>query len=167
MNCIEGMRLVPSNKIDLIVKDPPFAIDFKATKQNYNRTASRVMQGYNEIQQKDYYDFSVKWMNQAYRLLKESGSMYVFSGWNNLKDILNALDDIGFVTVNHIIWNDRMLGEISLSRYECTFFHHSPKFLNFFSVDGRLTDTYLEPVIFRGIVASGDHDAAADRQSEQ
>ena len=37
MNCIEGMQLLPHNKIDLIITDPPFAIDFKATKANYNR----------------------------------------------------------------------------------------------------------------------------------
>jgi len=122
MNCVEGMRLVPSNKIDLIVTDPPFAIDFKATKKNYNRTASRVMDGYNEIRQKDYYDFSVKWIGQAYRLLKESGSMYVFSGWNNLKDILNALDDVGFVTVNHIIWKYQF-GVVTKKKYVTSHYH--------------------------------------------
>ena len=62
------------------------------------------MQGYNEIKSVDYYDFTFNWMKEAFRILKDSGSMYVFSGWNNLKDILTALDDVGFITVNHIIW---------------------------------------------------------------
>jgi len=122
INCIEGMHLVSPNKIDLIVTDPPFAIDFKATKQNYNRTASRVMQGYNEIRQKDYYDFTVRWMGQAYRILKETGSMYVFSGWNNLKDILNALDDVGFVTINHIIWKYQF-GVVTKKKYVTSHYH--------------------------------------------
>jgi site-specific DNA-methyltransferase (adenine-specific) len=122
MNCIEGMQFMPQNKIDLIVTDPPFAIDFKATKQNYNRTASRVMQGYNEIRQKDYHDFSIRWMSQAFRILKESGSMYVFSGWNNLKDILNALDDVGFVTVNHIIWKYQF-GVVTKTKYVTSHYH--------------------------------------------
>jgi site-specific DNA-methyltransferase (adenine-specific) len=122
MDCVEGMHLVPQKTIDLIVTDPPFAIDFKATKQNYNRTASRVMQGYNEIKQKDYYDFSVKWMEHAFRILKESGSMYVFSGWNNLKDILNALDDVGFVTVNHIIWKYQF-GVVTTKKFVTSHYH--------------------------------------------
>jgi site-specific DNA-methyltransferase (adenine-specific) len=122
MDCIEGMHLVPPKTIDLIVTDPPFAIDFRATKNNYNRTASRVMQGYNEIKQKDYYDFSVKWMEQAFRVLKESGSMYVFSGWNNLKDILNALDDVGFVTVNHIIWKYQF-GVVTTKKFVTSHYH--------------------------------------------
>ncbi len=42
-NCIEGMKLIPKNKIDLVITDPPFAINFKAKKANYNRTASRCL----------------------------------------------------------------------------------------------------------------------------
>jgi site-specific DNA-methyltransferase (adenine-specific) len=116
------MQLLPQNKIDLIVTDPPFAIDFRATKQNYNRTASRVMQGYNEIKQKDYYEFTVKWMKQAHRILKDSGSMYVFSGWNNLKDILNALDDVGFITINHIIWKYQF-GVVTKTKFVTSHYH--------------------------------------------
>jgi len=104
MNCNKGMTLIPDNKIDLIITDPPFAINFKASKANYNRTASRVIEGYNEIKPEEYYDFTFKWMSESFRILKESGSMYVFSGWNNLKDILMALDDVGFTTINHLIW---------------------------------------------------------------
>jgi site-specific DNA-methyltransferase (adenine-specific) len=122
MNCIEGMQSMPAKKIDLIVTDPPFAIDFKATKQNYNRTASRVMQGYNEIKQEDYFDFTSKWMSQAFRILKDYGSMYVFSGWNNLKDILNALDNVGFTTVNHIIWKYQF-GVVTSKKYVTSHYH--------------------------------------------
>jgi site-specific DNA-methyltransferase (adenine-specific) len=122
MDCIDGMQLVKPNSVDLVVTDPPFAIDFKATKQNYNRTASRVMQGYNEIKQKDYYDFTAKWMEQTFRILKESGSMYVFSGWNNLKDILNALDDVGFVTINHIIWKYQF-GVVTKKKFVTSHYH--------------------------------------------
>ena len=43
LNCIEGMNSIPKNKIDLVITDPPFAINFKAKKANYNRTSSRVL----------------------------------------------------------------------------------------------------------------------------
>lgn len=122
MNCIEGMGAIPQNRIDLIVTDPPFAIDFKATRQNYNRTDSRVMQGYNEIKQKDYYDFTHRWMSEAFRILKKSGSMYVFSGWNNLKDILNALDNVGFTTVNHVIWKYQF-GVVTSRKFVTSHYH--------------------------------------------
>jgi len=122
MSSIKGMKLISKNKIDLIITDPPFAIDFKASKANYNRTASRVIPGYNEIRREDYYDFTLEWMRGAYSILKESGSMYVFSGWNNLKDILNALDDVGFKIVNHIIWKYQF-GVVTKKKFVTSHYH--------------------------------------------
>ncbi len=121
-DCILGMIELPPKIIDLIITDPPFAINFKATKANYNRTASRVIQGYNEIKPEDYYDFTYSWMSEAYRILKDSGSMYVFSGWNNLKDILMALDDVGFVTINHIIWKYQF-GVVTKNKFVTSHYH--------------------------------------------
>ena len=65
-NCIDGMSTIPKNKIDLVITDPPFAINFKAKKANYNRTSSRVLTGYNEITPEDYYDFTFAWMQQPH-----------------------------------------------------------------------------------------------------
>ena len=103
-DALELMKEIPPESIDLIVTDPPFAIDFKAKRNNYNRTQERVLEGYNEIPKEEYYGFTLSWMREAHRILKRTGSMYVFSGWTNLKDILNALDEVGFITINHIIW---------------------------------------------------------------
>ena len=103
-DCVAGMAAMPSDSADLIVTDPPFAIDFKAARANYNRKDARVLEGYNEIPVAEYADFSRAWMREAFRLLKPTGSAFVFSGWNNLKDILIAADECGFISVNHIIW---------------------------------------------------------------
>jgi site-specific DNA-methyltransferase (adenine-specific) len=122
MDCIEGMKYLPNNTIDLVITDPPFAIDFKAKRNNYHRTASRVIEGYNEIPKEEYYNFTTKWMKEVYRVLNESGSMYVFSGWNNLKDILIALDEIGFITVNHIIWKYQF-GVVTKRKFVTSHYH--------------------------------------------
>ena len=98
-DCIAGMQKIRKKSVDLIITDPPFAIEFGARKANYNRKGSRVLQGYGEIAQSEYAKFTNSWMEQAYRTLKESGSMYVFSGWNHLGDILAGLDSAGFTVV--------------------------------------------------------------------
>lgn len=121
-DCVMGMRSVGSESIDLIVTDPPFAIDFKAKRANYNRTAKNVLEGYSEIRQEDYLAFSRSWINEAYRILKKSGSMFVFSGWNNLKDVLIAIDDAGFIQVNHIIWKYQF-GVVTKNRYVSSHYH--------------------------------------------
>lgn len=136
MDCIEGMKYIPNNTIDLVITDPPFAIDFKAKRNNYHRTASRVIDGYNEIPREEYYNFTLKWMKEVYRVLKDSGSMYVFSGWNNLKDILIAIDELGFITINHIIWKYQF-GVVTkrkfvTSHYHCLYVCKNDEKRNFF-----------------------------------
>lgn len=103
-DALEMMDAIPSGSVDLIVTDPPFAIDFRAQRMNYNRTGRHVLEGYREISPDDYAGFTRVWLDAAYRVLSSSGSIYVFSGWNRLKDVLCSLDDAGFFTLNHIIW---------------------------------------------------------------
>lgn len=140
VDCVEGMRELPEESIDLIVTDPPFAIDFKAQRSNYNRKGSRVLEGYSEVQADEYLEFTQSWMGEAYRLLKSSGSAFVFSGWNNLKDILNVIDEVGFTTINHIIWKYQFgvatRRKFVSSHYHCLFICKNDKERKFF-VDSR------------------------------
>ncbi len=121
-DCVEMMTQMPDASVDLVVTDPPFAIDFRAKRSNYNRTQTRVLEGYNEIPQDQYYQFTVNWMNEVYRILKKTGSMYVFSGWTNLRDILNAIEEVGFVTLNHIIWKYQF-GVYTKRRFVTSHYH--------------------------------------------
>lgn len=122
MDCIEGMQSMSADTVDLIITDPPFGIEFKARRANYNRTASRVIEGYNDVARDDYYQFSLDWIRQAHRILKASGSMYLFSGWNQLRDILNALQETGFQLVNHIIWKYQF-GVVTKKRFVTSHYH--------------------------------------------
>lgn len=121
-DCLVGMESIPDGSIDLIVTDPPFAIDFKAKRSNYHRTQERVLEGYNEISTQDYKQFTYNWMKAAYRTLKDSGSLFVFSGWNRLKDVLTAIDEVGFITVNHLIWKYQF-GVVTNRRFVTSHYH--------------------------------------------
>lgn len=137
MDCVKGMQGLADESVDLIVTDPPFAIQFKAKRSNYNRKDSRVLEGYTEIQADKYLEFTRSWMTEAYRLLKRSGSAFVFSGWNNLKDILNVIDETGFITVNHLIWKYQFgvatRRKFVSSHYHCLFVCKSEKERKFFA----------------------------------
>lgn len=122
MDCMDGMRSVARSSVDLIITDPPFAIDFGPKRSNYNRTSSRVLDGYGEVESRNYYAFTKRWMALAFDALKESGSMYVFSGWNNLSDVLNAINDVKLEVVNHIIWKYQF-GVVTTRRYVSSHYH--------------------------------------------
>ena len=121
-DCIELMKKMPDECVDLVITDPPFAIGFKAKRTNYNRTAGRVIDGYSEIHADDYLRFTLDWLAQAARLLKTSGSMYILSGWNHLKDILIAVDACDLTTVNHLIWKYQF-GVVTKRKYVTSHYH--------------------------------------------
>ncbi len=116
------IKQVPKETVDLIVTDPPFAIDFRASRNNYNRTGRNVIEGYKEVLPGDYAEFTCTWMKEAYRVLRHNGSMYVFSGWNHLKDILEGLDQSGFITINHLIWKYQF-GVFTKKKYVTSHYH--------------------------------------------
>ncbi|MBN1329884.1 MAG: site-specific DNA-methyltransferase [Candidatus Heimdallarchaeota archaeon] len=122
-NCITGIpeRLAP-NSIDLVIADPPFGIKFDGKGAQYNRKSEFVVKGYNEISQDNYLDFSKAWIEAIYPVLKETGSVYIFSGWTNLKDILIAIDEVGFHTVNHLIWKYQF-GVFTKRKYVTSHYH--------------------------------------------
>ena len=103
--CVEGAKLYLSdNSVDLIVTDPPFGIAGASLHKHYNRNESHVLPGYLDVEKRDYEAFSQAWIEQAERVLRPGGSMYIVSGYTNLGDILNALDKTKLRLVNHIIW---------------------------------------------------------------
>lgn len=121
-DCVDLMRVMPNECIDLVITDPPFAIEFQAKRGNYNRTQSRVLEGYKEIKSSDYQSFTIDWLREATRLLKDSGSMYIFSGWNHLKEILIAVDKCELITVNHLIWKYQF-GVTTKRKYVTSHYH--------------------------------------------
>jgi site-specific DNA-methyltransferase (adenine-specific) len=138
-NSLNLLKQVPSGTIDHILTDPPFAIDFRAKRNNYNRTAGRVIEGYNEVTKENYLDFSKKWISESHRVLKDNGSMLVFSGWTNLKDILISLEEAGFTTMNHLIWKYQFgvftKNKFVTSHYHILFVVKDPKSYRFNKMD--------------------------------
>lgn len=122
-DCIAGMQArLPDNSVDLVITDPPFGIEFQAKKANYNRKESRVLEGYNEIKGADYLDFTRQWLTQVKRVLKPSGSLYIFSGWNYLKELLIVLDELDINLVNHLIWKYQF-GLVTKRKYVTSHYH--------------------------------------------
>jgi site-specific DNA-methyltransferase (adenine-specific) len=146
-DAVELLRTLPTGSIDIIVTDPPFAIDFRAQKLNYNRTGSNVLPGYREVHAGDYGQFTDEWIKEAFRVISPSGSMYVFSGWNHLKDILSGLDDVGFITQNHLIWKYQF-GVFTKKKYVTSHYHilfvvKDPKHYTFNKIDHYPEDVWV------------------------
>ncbi len=91
-DCIEIMKGLPDNSIDLIFADPPFNIGIKYDVHNDN------------MPYEEYFKWSEKWIGEAYRLLKNNGTIYVAIGDEFAAEINIILKKTGFYFRNWIIW---------------------------------------------------------------
>ena len=118
---ISGMRKLPDKSIDMIFADPPFGIDFSGKEELYNRDSSYVVDEYNEVEG-DYGDFSERWISELPRIMKETASAYIVSGWTNLESVLAAARKSGLKLINHIIWNYQF-GPFTKIKYVSSHYH--------------------------------------------
>jgi site-specific DNA-methyltransferase (adenine-specific) len=103
-SCIEGMaRHIESDSVDLIFTDPPYGIRGDELDVHYNRDETLVVSGYIDVPHEQYAEFSQSWINEAARVLRPGGSIYIVSGYSNLHHILNALHSTDLEEINHII----------------------------------------------------------------
>jgi len=104
-DCIAGAaEHIPDDSIDLIITDPPYGIGGDRLHRHYNRNEGFVIDGYVEVPAAEYGTFSRRWIQEAERILRPGGSMYIVSGYTNLYHILHALRGTALEEVNHIIW---------------------------------------------------------------
>jgi site-specific DNA-methyltransferase (adenine-specific) len=122
-DCITGCQEhFDEESVDLIITDPPYGINGDQLHKHYNRKEDFVIDGYVEIPADEYNDFSRKWIQQAERILKPGGCIYIVSGYTNLFSILKALRETQLEELNHIIWKYNF-GVYTKTKYVSSHYH--------------------------------------------
>ena len=106
-NCIESMRSLPNDSIDVIFADPPYNLQLK---NDLSRPDSSKVNGVTEDWDrfksfKEYDQFTKDWISEAKRLLKPEGTIWVIGSYHNIFRVGNAMQNIGFWILNDIIWH--------------------------------------------------------------
>lgn len=104
-DCIPEMKKIPENSIDVVFADPPFGINFSGKESLYNRKSSNVIEGYHEIAPEFYLEFSIDWIEQAYRVLRDTGNCFIMSGETQLSNVLKAIEKTPFTIKNIIVFH--------------------------------------------------------------
>ncbi|MCM1042781.1 MAG: site-specific DNA-methyltransferase [Corallococcus sp.] len=122
-DCVRGAKeYLQDNSVDLIVCDPPYGIKGNELDKHYNRNEDKVIEGYIDVPAENYASFSLSWIKEAERVLKPGGSMYILSGYTNLRHILNALAETELEEINHIIWKYNF-GVYTKQKYVSSHYH--------------------------------------------
>lgn len=111
-DCIEGMKDLPDNCVDLIIADPPYNLS-KSGDWKWDNSVSLVGMGGNwnitdenwdNMSFEDYFNFSVAWLTEAKRILRPTGSMWIFGTYHNIGVINVVCQILGIEIINEVIW---------------------------------------------------------------
>jgi DNA modification methylase len=105
-DCIELLKQMPDNSVDLIFADPPYNLQLNG--ELYRPDQSKV-DGVDDKWDKfdsmlDYDEFCKKWLGECHRVLKETGSIWVIGTYHNIFRVGYVMQNIGFWMLNDVIW---------------------------------------------------------------
>lgn len=105
-DCIELLKKVPDNSVDLIFADPPYNLQLNGELYRPNQTkVDAVNDAWDKFESKEEYDkFTILWMKECHRILKSSGSFWVIGTYHNIFRVGAILQNTGFWMLNDIIW---------------------------------------------------------------
>ncbi len=114
-DCIAEMRKLPDNSIDLIIADPPYNLskggewkwDNSAVLEGMGGNWNKVMQEWDDYTFDSYFAFTQAWLREARRILKPTGSMWIFGTYHNIGIINVICQLIGIEIINEVIWYKR------------------------------------------------------------
>lgn len=106
-DCLELMKGIPDNSIDLVVTDPPYSM--KHSKGGCtNATIKNKWKGNfkagNTVVNFDADITFSEWLPEVYRVLKNKSHCYIFCNDKNIQDLLNEATKCGFKESNILVW---------------------------------------------------------------
>lgn len=104
--CVEVMKTLPDESIDLVFADPPYNLQLGGDLHRPdNSKVDAVDNDWDQIGGFDDYDlFTWGWLEQARRVLKPNGAIWVIGSYHNIFRVGGILQDAGFWVLNDIIW---------------------------------------------------------------
>lgn len=105
-DCIEIMRKMPDNSVDVIFADPPYNMQLGSNLFRPDAThVAAVTDEWDKFDSFDAYDnFSLNWLKEAKRILKENGTIWVIGSYHNIFRVGYHLQNLKFWILNDIIW---------------------------------------------------------------
>lgn len=114
-DAIENMKHIPESSIDLIVADPPYNLsqgnemkwESNSNLPGFGGNWKKVIEAWDNMPLHEYMDFSKAWISEAKRILKPTGSIWVFGTYHNIGAINIIFQLLGIEIINEVVWYKR------------------------------------------------------------
>tara|TARA_Y100000590_G_scaffold120933_1_gene138464 strand:+ start:229 stop:1305 length:1077 start_codon:yes stop_codon:yes gene_type:complete len=104
---LEVLKKIKDKSVDLVFADPPYNLQLRDTLYRPDQTAvEAVTEEWDKFENYLSYDkFSLNWLKECKRILKDGGSLWVIGSYHNILRIGNCIQNLGFWILNDIIWH--------------------------------------------------------------
>lgn len=115
MDCIEGMRQIPSGGVNLVLSDPPYCISYATGWRKEDHKFCH------EILNDDNTDLVKEYLKECYRILKEDSAAYIFCSSKTMDFFMQQAREVGFTIKNVLIWqkNNHTAGDLEAQYGQC------------------------------------------------
>lgn len=113
-NCLETMKRMPDNSVDLVLTDPPYGVEWVSNRRSVKHVA---------IENDDNVDWIGEVYSELYRVLKPNSICISFYGWPEIDKFMAAWKAAGFTPKSHLVWvkNNFGLGWFTRGQHEPLF----------------------------------------------
>ena len=105
-DCIAEMARLPDRSVDMIFADPPYNLQLGG--DLFRPEGSRVHavdDEWDKFESLTTYDnFTRDWLEQARRVLKDDGTIWVIGSYHNIYRVGSLLQDANFWILNDVVW---------------------------------------------------------------
>lgn len=114
-DCIDGMKQIPSDSVDIGIADPPYnlskggnwAWDNSTQLPGFGGDWSKVMAKWDDMPLADYFRFTMTWLGELKRIVRPTGSMWIHGTYHNIGVINFALQLLEIEIINEVVWYKR------------------------------------------------------------
>lgn len=104
---LQELKKIPDESIDVIFADPPY---FMQTEGELLRADGTKFEGVSDNWDKfngykEYDDFSINWLKECKRILKQNGTIWVIGSFQNIYRLGYIMQNLDFWILNDIIWS--------------------------------------------------------------
>lgn len=101
-DCLELMKDIPDESVDMILTDPPYGIDLKPQRASSNWKNTKVIND-------DNLDWLPCFVKESYRILRKDSVAFFFASWQTIDKVKPKIENY-FEVKNVIVWDKDWFG---------------------------------------------------------
>ena len=105
-DCVEELRRLPEQSVDLVFADPPYNLQLDGELMRPNNTrVDGVDNDWDKFSDFATYDaFTRDWLAACRNVLKPDGALWVIGSYHNIFRVGAILQDLGYWILNDVVW---------------------------------------------------------------